>query len=181
MNPSTPTIRLFAMDVDGTLTDGRITLTEEGEAHKTFHARDGGGITLLPSVGILPAIISGRASAVTERRARELGIDEVHQGVSDKAACLAALCERLGLEPAQAAFVGDDLSDIPAMRIAGYAAAPADAAPETCAVADFTAALPGGAGAVRQAVEDLLRREGLWDDVVKRMTGHAPLAQGESA
>ena len=95
---------------------------------KTFHARDGAGIKLLPGIGITPAIISGRASEATARRARELGIEHVHQGVSDKAGCLRTLCGRLGLDAGQAAFVGDDLSDIPAMRIAGWSAAPADAA-----------------------------------------------------
>jgi len=170
VHPSTPTIRLFAMDVDGTLTDGRLTLAADGGEWKTFHARDGYGIRLLASVGITPAIISGRASPQTERRARELGIEEVHQGVRDKAAAFLALCERLGLEPAEAGFMGDDLSDIPAMHLAGYAAAPADAVAEARAAADFTADLPGGSGAVRQAVEDLLRREGLWQQVLEGLT-----------
>lgn len=165
-----PSIRLFAMDVDGTLTDGRLTLTADGGEIKTFHAKDGYGIKLLPSAGITPAIISGRASPHTTRRAEELGITEVHQGVSDKAACFRELCARLGLEPNQAAFVGDDLSDIPAMSLAGYAAAPADAAAEARAVADFVTPAEGGSGSVRQAIEDLLEREGLWKGLVARLT-----------
>lgn len=159
-------IRLFAMDVDGTLTDGALTLAADGAEWKTFHARDGLGIQLLPRAGITPAIISGRASEVTARRARELGVDLVFQGISDKAACLAALCEQLDLEPRQAAFVGDDLSDIPPMRIAGWSAAPSDAAPETRAAAEFVSSLPGGRGAVRQAVEALLVQAGRWQEVL---------------
>ncbi len=169
VNAQPPSIRLFAMDVDGTLTDGRLTLTADGSEIKTFHAKDGYGIKLLPRVGITPAIVSGRTSPHTARRAAELGITEVHQGVADKAACLLELCARLGLSPSQAAFVGDDLSDIPAMSLAGYAAAPADAAAEARAVADFVTPAGGGEGAVRQAIEDLLEREGLWEGLVEKL------------
>jgi 3-deoxy-D-manno-octulosonate 8-phosphate phosphatase (KDO 8-P phosphatase) len=162
------------MDVDGTLTDGTLTYTAEGTELKSFHAKDGAGIKLLRGAGITPAIVSGRSSLPTARRAIELGIDEVHQGIQDKAACLVALCERLGLSPRQAAFVGDDLSDLAAMRLCGFSAAPADAAPEVRAAADFVADLPGGRGAVRQAIEALLRRECLWEGIVRAMAGPAP-------
>jgi len=161
-----PRIRLFAMDVDGTLTDGVLTLGPDGGEWKSFHARDGAGIKLLPEAGIAPAIISGRASETTARRAAELGIRHVHQGESDKLARLEALCAELGLALDEAAFMGDDLGDIPAMRAAGFSAAPADAAPETRAVADFVSALPGGHGAVREAIEHLLTRQGDWEGIV---------------
>ena len=166
MSPTPPPIRLFAMDVDGTLTDG-VLLCGEGEAdRKAFHARDGQGIKLLPRAGIVPAIISGRSSTATSRRAAELGIVHVHQAQGDKAARLRALCEELGFQTAEAAFVGDDLSDIAAMRIAGWSAAPADAAPETRAAATFVATRDGGKGAVREAIEALLKAQGAWEDVV---------------
>ena len=167
MTAEAPRIRLFAMDVDGTLTDGVLTLAPGGVEWKTFHARDGAGVKLLPRAGIVPAIISGRASDATARRAEELGITHVHQGVGDKAARLLALCEALGFEAAEAAFMGDDLGDIAAMRIAGYAAAPADAALETRAAADFVSTRPGGHGAVREAIEDLLKRQGDWEAVLE--------------
>lgn len=166
--PASTPIRLFAMDVDGTLTDGLLVCMEDGTDRKTFHARDGQGIKLLAFAGIVPAIISGRASGATTRRARELGIEHVHQAESDKAGRLLALCRSLGIPPAQAAFVGDDLSDIPAMRLAGWSAAPADAAPETRAAATFVSSREGGRGAVREAIEALLREQGAWDDVLTR-------------
>lgn len=166
MPPLSPPIRLFAMDVDGTLTDGVLLCGEDGQDRKAFHARDGQGIKLLPRAGIVPAIISGRASGATSRRAAELGIEHVHQAEGDKAARLLALCEALGLRPEEAAFVGDDLSDIAAMRLAGWSAAPADAAAETRAAATFVATRPGGQGAVREAIEALLKAQEAWDDVV---------------
>jgi 3-deoxy-D-manno-octulosonate 8-phosphate phosphatase (KDO 8-P phosphatase) len=161
-----PRIRLFAMDVDGTLTDGTITLSAEGGDTKTFHAHDGAGIKLLPGLGITPAIISGRHSETTARRARELGIEHVEQAVGDKAARLTDLCDRLGLRTEQAAFVGDDLSDVPAMCLAGWSAAPADAAETARTVATFVSQAPGGRGAVREAIEALLQTEGLWQDLL---------------
>ena len=167
MATSRPRIRLFAMDVDGTLTDGRITYTADGIEIKSFHARDGAGIKLLPPLGITPAICSGRSSDATARRARELGISIVHQGVDDKRAVLASICEQLDIEPSEAAFIGDDLSDIPAMISAGWSAAPADAAPEVCKVADHVCSTPGGRGAVREAIEALLRQEGQWESALR--------------
>lgn len=169
MPVDTPRIRLFAMDVDGTLTDGTLTISADGGETKTFHARDGAGIKLLAPLGITPAIISGRGSETTARRARELGIEHVEQAVGDKAGQLLALCDRLGVEPAQAAFIGDDLSDVPAMHLAGWSAAPADAVEQARAVADFVALLPGGKGAVRQAIEALLLQEGLWERVLETL------------
>lgn len=164
--PNTPPIRLFAMDVDGTLTDGVLVCLGSGDDRKVFHARDGQGIKLLRLAGIEPAIISGRASDATTRRADELGITHVHQAEDDKAGRLAAVCETLGVRLEEAAFIGDDLSDIPAMRAAGWSAAPADAAPETQAAATFVSSRAGGHGAVREAIEALLKAQGAWDDVL---------------
>jgi 3-deoxy-D-manno-octulosonate 8-phosphate phosphatase (KDO 8-P phosphatase) len=154
------------MDVDGTLTDGVLTLTPEGGEWKSFHVRDGAGVKLLPRVGITPAIVSGRTSEAVSRRAREMGVTLVHQGVDDKAARLRELCAQLGLRPEEAAFAGDDLSDVPAMRLAGFSAAPADAAPEAQAVADYVTPSPGGHGAVREAIEVLLKRLGRWEEAL---------------
>jgi 3-deoxy-D-manno-octulosonate 8-phosphate phosphatase (KDO 8-P phosphatase) len=166
-------IRLFVMDVDGTLTDGTITYSADGTELKSFHARDGAGIKILPKAGIVPAIVSGRESAAVTRRAGELGIREVYQGVADKAAVVEALRTRLGLRPEQVAFMGDDLSDIPPMRTAGFSAAPADADPEVQRVATYVCRLPGGRGAVREAIETLLRSMGTWTTVLRDI-GAAP-------
>ena len=173
MNKAQPNIRLVVMDVDGTLTDGRIQLSTTGAEVKSFHARDGAGIKFLASVGIKAAIMSGRASDATSKRAEELGLDVVFQGVSDKAAQLQALCASLDLTPAAAAFIGDDLGDIPPMRLAGYSAAPADAAKETREAATYVCTRPGGEGAVREAIEDLLKRQGLWARVLEMHSASA--------
>ena len=160
-------IRLFVMDVDGTLTDGTITYDQGGAEWKSFHSRDGAGIRFLPLAGIVPAIVSGRTSAVVLRRAKELDICEIVQGSKDKAADLRDLAKRLGLALDEVAFVGDDLSDIPPMRLAGFSAAPSDAAPEAKRAARFVCTLPGGRGAVREAIEALLKSEGRWDAVLR--------------
>lgn len=149
-------IRLLALDVDGVLTDGRIWIFgDEGEA-KAFHIRDGYGLKRLMQAGVRVALISGRASPATLRRARELGIAAVHQAVADKARCLADVAAGAGLELAQCAYMGDDEPDLPALAAAGVGLAPADAAPAVRAAADWCANSPGGAGAVREACELLL-------------------------
>lgn len=162
-------IRLFVMDVDGTLTDGTLTYGPDGSELKSFHSKDGAGIKLLRVVGVTPAIISGRESVPTARRARELGIDEVQQGIEDKAGALEELCERLGVSLAETAFVGDDLSDLPPMRLCGFSAAPSDAAAEVLEEATFVSDRPGGRGAVREAIEALLRGDGRWNDVLQHL------------
>lgn len=165
-----PDIRVFAMDVDGTLTDGAIVYGQDGQEWKAFHSRDGLGVKLLHLAGIAPAIISGRRSAIVRRRAAELGIRHVHQGVADKAGELRRLCGRLGLSLSQAAFVGDDLTDLAPMRLSGFSAAPADADPAVRKAATLVCTLPGGRGAVREAVEALLQRMGRWDDAFRAAT-----------
>lgn len=164
------------MDVDGTLTDGAIVYGEDGREWKAFHSRDGLGVKLLRLAGVEPAIISGRSSAIVRRRARELGIRHVHQGVADKARALERLCRRLGLEPRQAAFVGDDLTDLAPMRLAGFSAAPADADPAVRAAATLVCTLPGGRGAVREAAEALLRRLGRFEGALRAVAGDDPQA-----
>jgi 3-deoxy-D-manno-octulosonate 8-phosphate phosphatase (KDO 8-P phosphatase) len=158
--------RLFVMDVDGTLTDGTFGYASDGTEWKVFHARDGAGIKFLPLVGVEAAIVSGRTSPVVARRAAELGIRTVVQGSTDKRAAVRALRERLGIEAAAVAYVGDDLGDVEAMRDAGFSAAPADAAPEARAAATYRCRHKGGHGAVREAIEALLRRDGTWKKVL---------------
>lgn len=168
-----PDIRLFVMDVDGTLTDGTITYGADGTEWKSFHARDGLGIKLLPLAGIEPAIVTARDSAVVSRRAEELGIRHVVQGATDKRAAVLALCARLGVSADAVAYVGDDLSDLPAMTKAAFSAAPSDAAAEVRAISDYVCLAAGGRGAVREAIEHLLKSEGLWDRVLSTYVGTA--------
>jgi len=161
-------IRLFAMDVDGTLTDGTLLLAGDDFELKAFHSKDGAGIRFLQEVGVTPVLISGRRSTATQRRAEELDVTEVHQGIADKRACLEEVCRRVGVPLEAAAYVGDDLGDIPAMRACGFSAAPADAVPETRDAADFVTRTPGGRGAVREVIEHVLRQDGRWTEVLAR-------------
>ena len=142
-------IRLFVMDVDGTLTDGKIYIGRDGEIMKAFHVRDGQGLAMLRQRGIITAIITGRRSEIVERRAAELKIDRVFQGAGDKLTVLKALCADLGVSPAETAYIGDDLPDLPAMACAGVGMCPADAAAEVRMAAKLILPSRGGEGAVR--------------------------------
>jgi 3-deoxy-D-manno-octulosonate 8-phosphate phosphatase (KDO 8-P phosphatase) len=149
-------IRLMVFDVDGVLTDGRLYYGPDGEALKVFHVRDGEGLKRLMRAGVEVALLSARDSAALRRRAAELGIARLVTGNPDKGPALAALAAELGLPLAQVGYAGDDLLDLPAMRLAGWTACPADAIPEVRAAAGFVAGLPGGAGAAREIAEHLL-------------------------
>jgi 3-deoxy-D-manno-octulosonate 8-phosphate phosphatase (KDO 8-P phosphatase) len=157
-----PRIRLLVLDVDGVLTDGVLVYGASGEEIKRFHVRDGLALQQARRAGVEVAIVSGRASAAVTRRMSELGVVEVHQGVGDKEALLRGLLARLGVSAAETAVMGDDLPDLSLMRMAGIAMAPVDAAPEVRQVADWVSRSAGGHGAVREAVEWLLRPRKAW-------------------
>jgi 3-deoxy-D-manno-octulosonate 8-phosphate phosphatase (KDO 8-P phosphatase) len=160
--PRAARIRLLVLDVDGVLTDGRLEYGAAGEETKRFFVQDGLALVAARRAGLSVAVISGRASAAVTRRLSELGISEVHQGIDDKLAALDALMDRVKVKPAEVAVMGDDLPDLALMRRAGLALAPADAAPEVRRSADWVARRPGGAGAVRDAVEMLLKARKAW-------------------
>ena len=149
-------IRLLALDVDGVLTDGRLYLSPEGEELKVFHVRDGSGLVAVQRAGITVAIVSGRDSAAVSRRAAELGIRHVHQGVADKGTELDRLLADLAIDQAETACVGDDTPDLPMLRRAGLAIAVADAHPALAETVHWTTAAPGGRGAVREVCDLLL-------------------------
>ena len=149
-------IRLLALDVDGVLTDGRLYLSPAGEELKVFHVRDGSGLVAVQRAGIAVAIVSGRDSAAVTRRAVELGIRHVRQGVADKGMELDRLLAELAIDPAATACVGDDTPDLPMLRRAGLAIAVADAHPALAEAAHWTTAAPGGRGAVREVCDLLL-------------------------
>lgn len=163
-------IRLLILDVDGVLTDGRFLLHgDDGEA-KAFHSVDGLGLRLLMSSGVQIAFLTGRDTPVVQRRGKELGVQTILQGRHDKLAAAQELVANLGLPPEQAAYMGDDLMDLPAMKFVGFSAAPADARPEVRDLADYVAPSGGGQGAVRDLCEHILRGMGLWDGLVARYT-----------
>jgi len=138
------------------LTDGRLYFGPRGEALKAFHVRDGVGLRELQRVGLEIAVISGRRSPMVAARCRELGVRHVVQGVGDKVAALTRLCVRLKLTPAACACVGDDLPDVPLMRVAALSFAVADAHRTARRAADVVTRLPGGRGAVREVCDHLL-------------------------
>jgi 3-deoxy-D-manno-octulosonate 8-phosphate phosphatase (KDO 8-P phosphatase) len=153
-------IRLAAFDVDGTLTDGRLWYSESGHETKVFHVHDGLGLKRLQTHGVQVAIVSARISHPVALRAEELDIAHVYQGQGNKRECLLQILDALNLQPEQAAFVGDDLPDIPAMRLAGLAVAVANAHPWVVAQSHWQTRLGGGMGAVREVCDLILHAQG---------------------
>jgi 3-deoxy-D-manno-octulosonate 8-phosphate phosphatase (KDO 8-P phosphatase) len=153
-------VRLLVLDVDGVLTDGRIYLSAAGEELKVFHVRDGSGLVAIRRAGIEVAIISGRDSAAVTRRAAELGIGRVLQGVADKGAALEALLAELGIAARDTACVGDDTPDLPMLRRVGLAIGVADSHPDLRDTVHWITPSPGGRGAVREACDLLLSARG---------------------
>ena len=153
-------IRLAVFDVDGTLTDGRLWYGEDGRETKVFHVHDGLGLKLLQSHGVEVALITARISHPVALRAEELNIAHVYQGQRDKLACFRELLTALGLEAEQAAFIGDDLPDLPPMRQAGLAVAVANAHPWVAEQAHWRTAKSGGLGAAREVCDLILLAQG---------------------
>lgn len=158
------TLKLFALDVDGVLTDGRLYYGPDGEALKVFHILDGHGLKMLAAAGVTVALITGRNSAMVSRRAAELGIPHVIQGREDKAVALQALAAELGVPAEQTAYMGDDLPDIPALEWAAMAFSVPNGHARARAAADLVTETRGGEGAVREICDFILgaRPEGSW-------------------
>ena len=165
-NPALQGICLLALDVDGVLTDGSINMGAQGELFKSFYAQDGLGISVALRSGLQIAIITGRKSEIIHRRAQELGIQMVREGVKDKYLALEQLQNQLGLSRGQVAYMGDDLNDLPAFRAAGVTFAPADAVEEVREAASFVTEAAGGRGAVREAIAMILRAQNKWQQIV---------------
>ena len=159
-------IRLLVLDVDGVMTDGRLLYGSDGGEIKAFNILDGLGIKLAQRGGIQVAIITGRRSAMVERRARELGIEHLIQGREDKHAALDELLATLGIGLAQTAYLGDDLPDLAAIRRVGLGMCVASAYPLLAEHARYQTRAAGGAGAVREACELLLRAQGKLDGLL---------------
>ena len=156
-------IKLIVLDVDGTLTDGGIYYDSQGNEMKRFDVKDGLGILVARKTGLELAIITGRASPMVERRVKELGIQHLLQGVQKKYPALLELAKSCGLSLAEIGYIGDDLNDLQCMEAVGFRACPADAVQAVKSVCDYVAVASGGHGAVREVLEYLLTRQGLWD------------------
>ena len=153
-------VKLLILDVDGVLTDGTISYDPFGREVKFFNVKDGYGIVRAIKSGITVAVVSGRFSWQVEKRCRELGITEIHQGVVNKEELYRSLKEKYSLSDREVAAMGDDLPDLPVLRAAGISGAPADAVPQVKVVVDFVSRREGGRGAVREFIDYLLEREG---------------------
>ncbi|HTP41246.1 MAG TPA: HAD-IIIA family hydrolase [Nitrospiria bacterium] len=149
-------IRLLLLDVDGVLTDGRIVYDADGRESKAFHIHDGFGINQLRASGCLVGFLSGRASSAVERRAKELDVTIVHQGVGDKLPVYEQLLAEHRLQDHEIAYVGDDLPDLPVLARAGLAVAVSSAVPEVRRAVHWITGRPGGGGAVREVTDLLL-------------------------
>ena len=156
--------RLLVLDVDGCLTDGQIVYTESGDERKAFHVHDGFAIVNWLRLGREVAIITGRESNIVRRRAEELGVRHLYQGVRDKLTVFLQLCESLQISPNETAAIGDDLNDYRLLSACGRAFAPNNAHHRVTAIADVVLSRRGGEGAVREMVELLVRDEGLSEE-----------------
>lgn len=161
-------IKLLLLDVDGVMTDGRIIYLNDGGEAKAFDVKDGHGLKLIQRAGIKVGIITGRQSDIVARRATELGIELVYQGAKDKMQPFMEILEKLGLKASEVAYVGDDLVDLPVMRLVGFSATVADASDDIKSYVDLVTSRPGGRGAVREVCDLLLKQSSLWTSVTSR-------------
>ena len=160
-------VEAIVFDVDGVLTRGDIIYGTEGE-WKTFNAQDGMGFDLARQAGLKLAVFSGRSSTAVRRRARELHVNAVAEGVKDKGSAIGELLEKLGVKAEQVCYVGDDLVDLPAMAVAGFPVAVANGVEEVRKAAAWVTTKRGGDGAAREVIEFVLKAKGAWPQVVQR-------------
>lgn len=159
-------VTMILMDVDGVMTDGRITLVGARHEAKSFDAKDGLALWVARRLGLKTGVISGRRSSAVLRRARELGMDEVHLKTRDKLAVYESILRRRRLSDHQVCYIGDDLVDLPVLARAGMSVAVADAHPEVRRRARFVTGAPGGQGAVREVIDAILKAQGHWSTIM---------------
>jgi 3-deoxy-D-manno-octulosonate 8-phosphate phosphatase (KDO 8-P phosphatase) len=161
-------VRMMIFDVDGVLTDGSLYIAAAGEELKVFNILDGHGLRMLGDSGVQLAILSGRESAAVARRARELGIEHVHQGIAEKLPVFQALCDRSGILPDHCGFVGDDYPDLPVLLRCGFAASVPGAPEAVRSRVHYVTRAAGGRGAVRELCEFVLEAQGNLDAALGR-------------
>ena len=160
-------IKALIFDVDGVLTDGKITYDESGKEIKSFNVKDGLIVAHLRKAGIITGAISGRESAAVSKRASELKLDFCHQGIVDKASVFLKLIEYHGLKKKEVAYIGDDLNDVTVLRQAGLAICPADAPVYIKKIAELTTTAKGGHGVMREAADLLLASRGYFEKMIR--------------
>jgi 3-deoxy-D-manno-octulosonate 8-phosphate phosphatase (KDO 8-P phosphatase) len=160
-------VRLILFDVDGVLTDGRVSINHDGTESKTFAIRDGIAMVWAQRAGIRVGFLSARLSSTTPHRAAQLGVTLVYHGVTSKLATYERILGDLGLTDTDVAYMGDDVVDLAVLARVGLATAPADAVEEVRSRAHWVASTPGGAGAARELIERILKVQGRWDAIVE--------------
>ena len=168
MNVNFADIEMLAMDVDGVLTDGTLIINGDGTESKSFNSLDGHGIRMWQRAGLKVALISGRASEPTTLRAEQLQIEYVFQDCHHKLPVFEKLLDQLGLTPDKVAYIGDDVTDLPVIRCAGFGVTVANAVDEVKQYADYVTTRPGGSGAVREVIEYILKNSGRWQQLLNR-------------
>ena len=161
-------VRVLILDVDGVLTDGQIIIDDVGRETKHFDVRDGHGLKMLMRYEVEVVFLTGRTSQVVNHRALDLGIKEVYQGVWNKLDVFEEILRKKNIVPAETAFVGDDVVDVPVLRRVGFSATVADASAELKEVVDYIAHHNGGRGAVREICEIILKAKGRWPEVAAK-------------
>jgi len=159
-------IKLLVLDVDGVLTDGGIIYDESGVETKRFDVKDGLGIKLAQNAGVEVAVISGRKSKVTEIRCRELGIKRCYTGVKNKVECFEALEKEMSITADETAFIGDDVNDLALLKKAGFSATTSDSFDYIKSQVHYVTVRKGGYGAVREFIEKILEKNGVWENIL---------------
>jgi len=165
-------IKLIIMDVDGVLTDGKITYGSDGTEYKSFNVKDGLGINLARSINVKFAIITGRSSDIVDRRAEELQIDFVYQGIKDKKEIFTSLIQSLNIEKNEVCFIGDDLNDLPLIKEVGTTFAPRDASELVKEKVNHVTKANGGEGAVREMIEKIFSNNSNYQNIIETYLEH---------
>jgi 3-deoxy-D-manno-octulosonate 8-phosphate phosphatase (KDO 8-P phosphatase) len=166
-------IQVVLMDVDGTITDGSVTLLSQPDNSsvleiKTFDAHDGQGMTLGRSAGLRLGVITGRGSAALRHRMKEMGVEFVYEHQPQKTAAFREVMQKANVPATAIAFLGDDLPDIPVMKLSGFAVAVGNAAQEVKDIAHYTTKADGGKGAARELIELILKSKGIWQQMIDK-------------
>ncbi len=164
-------IKLVVLDVDGTLTDGKIYYDSLGNETKAFDVKDGMAIAQAIAHGIDIAIVTGRTSTIVDKRAKELGVKHIHQGIHDKVSVVDGIVKELNITYEDVMYIGDDINDLKIMKKVGWPACPKDAVEDVVKVCATCSKHKGGCGAVREIIESLLKAKGLWKDIIDDYIG----------
>lgn len=164
-------IKYLVIDVDGTMTDAGIYYDEHGNELKKFCTKDAAGFFAAHQVGIRLMVLTGRECQATTRRMQEMKFDYIVQNIKDKSAYLEDFMKKNGIRREEIGYIGDDLNDLPPMKLCGFVGCPADACEEVKAYADYVSGINGGSGAVRDVICALLKERGQWEEAVSVIYG----------